>query len=447
MQIVRNEQLEKQIIASAIVSEKALDELAHRVKETDFTIEPLAKICGELHKCAQKGYKPEASLIAGRLGNEYFDIFGQLMTTVSTSNDIKDLVRKLKEVTQAREITSKAYNIVAMSQDITDHKDFTEHAISQFSDISIEHKDSNLTHISESFGDVINEIDRLERGEKTGILTGIADIDNQTNGIRRGEYVILAGRPSEGKTSLALSMIKNMALKGHKVGMFSLEMTKTELTFKLVSMLGTGEHVIPMTAFRGTSAITKKHLAVLPELLGALKNSNVYVNDSARSTMTDIEVELRRFVKSNGLDAVFIDYIGLVNSDAMNAKKRHELIQDFSMRFKNLFKELQVAGFVVVQMNRDSHNKKPNMSNLAESSQLERDAHLIYLIWQPDQQDKTKRVLICDKARSVAGGTFPMHFSTLTTEFRSMTIEESERYMKELNKDDEPKQKDYWSDV
>ena len=156
MQIVRNEQLEKQIIASAIVSEKALDELAHRVRETDFTIEPLAKICTELHKCAQKGYKPEASLIAGRLGNEYFDIFGQLMTTVSTSNDIKDLVRKLKEVTQAREITSKAYNIVAMSQDIIDHKDFSEHAMAEFSNLAIEHTEGKLSHISDSFSDVIN---------------------------------------------------------------------------------------------------------------------------------------------------------------------------------------------------------------------------------------------------------------------------------------------------
>jgi len=437
---VRNEDLEKQILASALVSDSALDEFAHRIDEDDFNNIYLMAICRELKKCASKGYTPDIILMSSKLGEEYQNIFAQLITVVATTDNIKEQCRKLKEVTLARKVASTAYKIVMASNNITDHHDFSKHSMHELTNLGLDYTEGKLEHISNSFGKAIKEFEAVVKGEEVGFKTGIADIDNQTNGFRKGEYIVLAGRPAQGKTSLALSMMKNMALKNIKVGMFSLEMTSTEVVFKLSSMLsGSMSHVVPLSTFRGITEAKQEHLDAFTETLTKMTTMNMHINDSARTTILDIEVELRRFIKTTGVDVVFIDYIGLIGADSMDGRKRHELIQGFSLRLKNLFKELEVAGIVIVQLNRDSHNKKPNMSNLAESSQIERDAHMIYLLWQPDLEDPTKKMLIGDKGRGVAGGIFPMHFSTQTTEFWSMTQTEADFYSQELSGGEENK--------
>jgi replicative DNA helicase len=149
--------------------------------------------------------------------------------------------------------------------------------------------------------------------------------------------------------------------------------------------------------------------------------------------MTDIEVELRKFVRTNGLDIVVIDYLGLIKDDSGLSRKRHEQIQEFSMRIKSLAKDLNIPIVVLVQLTRDSHNKRLDMSCLAESAQIERDADMIYLLYTPEKDDPTKRILIGDKGRAVGKADLPLYFSTQTTEFTSMSEREEESYINSLN--------------
>ena len=436
--IVKSEVLEESLIASALVIDEVKDELSLRLNEDDFTIPQCRQIFRVVKEVTASGGDLDIAILLDKLGEEYADYIARLYT-LSTSKNVIDKCRKLQALTVTRNMAKNMYQaLLQMNSNVDDYEKFNNSVLEQITSVSIENKHSRLEHISTSFASAIEDLQKIQQGEEVGFKTGIADIDRQTNGFRRGEYIIVAGRPAQGKTSLALTMIKNMAKVGHTVAMFSLEMTTKQVTNKLASMITSQYQTeVPLSVFRGTSMLTQEHHRSYQQALAEMKELKIYVNDSARTTITDIEVELRRFVKKHNVDVVVIDYIGLVNSDNVHGRKRHELIQEFSHKLQGIFKDLQVVGIVIVQMNRDAHNRKPNMSNLAESSQLERDADMIYLLWEPDKDDKTRKILIADKGRGVQSGEFALHFSTSTTEFMSMSRSDAEEYFNEISNGDE----------
>jgi len=440
--IIQNVGLEKAILASCFCSDSALHEMATRLDPSDFTIGTYSKIAGELKKCSAKGYSPEASLMAEKVGEEFYVAYAEFMST-GTSDDIQNHCKKLREATQARGIVDKAYKILMNAYGAKDHADFSRRAMAEMMSVSLDFNGAKLEHISKFIGSAVEQWqENANPNKSSGVKSGLADVDKETGGFRKGEYIIIAGRPGEGKTSVALSMAKNIGLEKQNVGIFSLEMTIEELVFKLSSMVSN----VPLAVFRGTSEGGQDHFNRGAVGMGRLRDeSNIFISDSATVSMTDIEVELRRFVKMNGLDIVFIDYIGLINEENYSHRKRHEQIQEFSMRLKRIAKELRIPVVVLVQLNRDAANKRPNMSQLAESSQLERDADLIYLLWQPFKDEPTQRILICDKARNSAKGDIPFYFDTSTTECSNMSHEGAIQMIKRLSNSEQKQEKEILS--
>jgi replicative DNA helicase len=303
-----------------------------------------------------------------------------------------------------------------------------------FKDISVGFNSGRLKHISESFPKAIKEFESVCKGEIVGIKTGIADIDEQTGGIRKGEYVIFGGRPAVGKTSIGLSVANNMANQGYKVGIFSIEVKAESIIFKLCSMNSTHSgSEIPYSMFRGITKANRDDLEQFKTEVQKLKEKNIFINDSSRTTISDIVSEVRRFIRAEGLDVVMVDHIGIVKADNQANIKRHERLQQFSMELAGLFKDEDVAGLVLVQLKRSEKNETPTMDSLGESSQFEKDAHLIYLLHQPDFNNPTSRLLVCAKARDAKAGAYALHFSTSTTECSSMSEWDSKEYQNSLN--------------
>lgn len=436
--IIRNFELEKSVIASALSSGKALHELSTKLDESDFSDGYLKKIFVELKKCSSKGYDPDISIMLPKLGDNFTTVFVELMNGginggISTSDNITNQCRKLRETSTARNLVSKAYKILCDASTTTDYAEFVAKSVSELADISLDYKSGRLNHVSTYLHEAVDEFSAVQRKVEIGVRTGISDIDNVTAGFRKGEFIVVAGKPAQGKTSLVMSMVKNMVISGKKIGVFSLEMRSSELILKLSSMMSSFyEHEISNAVFRGVSELTKGHTEVFPKTLEMMRDSHLYINESPYTTMTDIEIEVRRFMKKTPLDAIFVDYMSLIADDDGGHSKRHEMIQDYSMRFKRLAKSEKVPIIVLSQIKNDAYNKKPTMADLSESSQLSRDADMIYLLWKPIEDDPKRKVIIGDKGRGVAGGNFCVYFSQNTTEFSSMTKEDAIKFTNEF---------------
>ena len=133
-------------------------------------------------------------------------------------------------------------------------------------------------------------------------------------------------------------------------------------------------------------------------------------------------------MRKNKLDAVFVDYISRVNYDGDGSKPRHEKVTEISVRLAELYKELDIAGVTLVQLRRESQNKRPELSDLRESGQIEQDANYVYMLYRPNVDEKRESMLICNKSRDVGEGDYPMHFNTCTCEFTSMSQEEEDEF-------------------
>jgi replicative DNA helicase len=434
---IADEHLERSVIASSMLSDTCLHEMTTRLVPNSFYNYHMREIAKELFKLPSKGASVDLTLLSSKLGQEYFPTLTKLVSEVATSSNIAHHCKKLKDIENVRNVSKRAVEVYNRAIHTKDDEEYIHWGLDHVSSFYEGNEgNSQLKHIREYIPEAINEFELVSNGTLKGLMTGIADLDKESGGFRQGEYVVIAGRPSQGKTSLGLSMLKNIAMQGKRVGLFSLEMTGKQNVFKLTSMIaGTGRDGakrLPYGVFRGSKPTKEDTFNSFSESCGVLSSKEIFVNTFSGTSVSDIENELRRFCKKNKLDAFFVDYIGLVKDDAKSDRKNHEKVAEISGRIRDLIKDLQVVGFVIVQLNRDSHNKKPTMANLADSTQIERDAHFVYLIHQPDLEDKTKKVIICDKGRDGGEGDFPTHFCTDTTEFTSMSKEESDIYMKQL---------------
>lgn len=437
IKVIEDLHLEKSVLASALTSEQALYEVSTMLTVDSFYNLDCKTLFLELEPLPRKGQHADIMMITAKLGDGWVAKLTELVSNVATSTTVKRHCEELKNIEIAREVSKRAYNVFARANGVKDYAEYYNWGIEQFTTIGDgKYNASSLDHISDHIPEALNELKDVLSGKIKGLKTGIRDIDESSGGFRGGEYVVIAGRPSQGKSSLGLSVIKNMALDGARVGLFSLEMTASQNVFKLTSLMSgvgnDGARELPYGVFRGTVPAKRSYLDSFQSGCDKLSKSSVYINTNSYTSITDLENELRSFCNRNSLDAFVLDYIGLVGDSLDSNKKNHEKVAGISSRIRSLIKSLNVVGIVLVQLGRDAHNKKPSMANLADSTQIERDAHFVYLIHQPDVADKTKKVIICDKGRDGGEGDYPTNFCTQTTEFVSMDKQEGEDYMLSL---------------
>lgn len=416
--------IEESILASALFIDGVVDDMAYGLREEDFTTDFTRALFNELKTCSLKRYTPDMVLISQRLAankrikEDAHRRIGNL-STVSTNKIIKPWVNELKATSDARNIINTVNGIISSANNIHDMKRWVEQTTTKMQSISHTGSEkSRLKHISEYFQKAQERFEATLRGDDISIKTGIAEIDKQTNGFRRGEYIIVAGRPGAGKTSFGLTVAKNVAMQGHKVGIFSIEVKGDDIVFKLCSMMSSRSVEIPYSVFRGRRKAEDQHIKSFGEMLSQLNQMGIYVNDSGKTTVSDIVTSLNRFIAVEGLDMVILDHIGIVKKGEENRQqKRNEMLQEISIALAETWKDLDVAGLVLVQLKRSQDNKTPTMDDLSECSQFEKDAHLIYLIHVPDKTNVHEKILVCPKARDAGIGTFNIDFSTATTEF------------------------------
>lgn len=260
--------------------------------------------------------------------------------------------------------------------------------------------------------------------EQGSILTGFPTFDSWTNGLKGGQLVIVAGRPSMGKTAWALNAAENAAVRfGKKVGIITLEMSKEELLRRMIQ----SNSGVPNRRFASGSVSKDER----ERALGAVERfieSNLHIDDKAFTTMQEIRGKARRLHHQHGLDLLIIDYIGLVESPGKSENRTQE-VSAISRGLKGLAKEMGIPVIALAQLNRkceERSDKRPMLSDLRDSGSIEQDADIVAFVYRHemyapgDPDHKGKAEYIVAKQRDGQIGTIHMSYRNETTRFEDL---------------------------
>ena len=272
--------------------------------------------------------------------------------------------------------------------------------------------------------DAVDRIDILHQseGDITGISTGYTEFDKLTAGLQPGDLVVIAGRPSMGKTALALNIAENAAI-GAKIptAIYSMEMPAQQLAFRMISSLGR----VDQTHLR-TGKFPDEDWSRINTAVQLMSDAPLYIDDSAALSPTEIRARARRLQRENGLGLIVVDYLQLMAVPGSTENRATE-ISEISRSLKALAKELSVPVIALSQLNRSVEqrtDKQPVMSDLRESGAIEQDADMIVFIYRDEVYNQdTPRKGIADiviaKQRNGPIGDFPLTFVGRYTKFEN----------------------------
>jgi replicative DNA helicase len=338
----------------------------------------------------------------------------------------KSLLRRL--IKTANKITNEALEEEDEPEIILDH---AEQAIFELADERIRQGFVHVKPVAEALLDKIQEME----GRKvvlTGLTTGFAELDEKTSGLQRSDLIIVAARPSIGKTSFALMLAQNAAIQtGAVVGIFSLEMSKEALVMRMLCSQGN----IDAQRFRN-GFLSRAEWAQIAKSLGTLADTRIFLDDTPGITVLEMRAKARRLaVEQKGLDLVVVDYLQLMSGSAKRFESRQQEVSLISRELKGLAKELNVPLVALSQLSRAPESRsdhRPQLADLRESGALEQDADLVAFLYReemyksPEERqnmpDDKKNVaeLILAKQRNGPTGTIELRFVPSSMRFDNL---------------------------
>ncbi len=312
--------------------------------------------------------------------------------------------------------------------DVDNVIDFAESSIFEISENKIRPAFYPIGKIIESNIDVLEER-QGNRALVTGVATGFTKLDELTAGLQKSDLVILAGRPGMGKTALALNIAKNAAVDANiPVAIFSLEMSKEQLSFRMLS----SEARIDSSRLR-RGFISQDDWIKITDSAGVLSQAPIFIDDSPNITALEIRAKSRRLKMEKDIGLIIIDYLQLMKSRA-SAERRDLEISEISRSLKALAKELDLPVVALSQLNRkleERSDKRPQLADLRESGALEQDADVVAFLYRDElynkdenNPNKGKAELIVSKQRNGPTGFCILTFLDTYTRFENYTARE-----------------------
>ena len=362
--------------------------------------------------------------IAG--GVEYL---AELVDSVATAANLEHHARIVRDKAMLRRL------IEASTQTITEAYDarlpateLLDVAESRIFKISQERRSDGFIRIKEMLWPTMERIETLQKSGKsvTGIPSGFADLDALTSGFQKSELVVVAARPSMGKTALCLNIATQAAVEGHGVALFSLEMSKDSLVQR---MLCAEARVNSQSVRRGT--LRDRDFTNLARAAGVLQQCSLWIDDTPSITLLEMRSKARRLKTEADLGMVIVDYLQLMRSPEY-ADNRVQEVSDISRSLKALARELQIPVVALSQLSRASEqrggDKKPQLSDLRDSGAIEQDADLVIFIHRPeyyerdDESVRGQADIMLAKNRNGPTGVVRLRFTSEFTRFDNLSL-------------------------
>jgi replicative DNA helicase len=356
------------------------------------------------------------------------DYLAELVDAVPTAANLEFHARIVRDKAILRRLIETSTSIITEAYD--GHSTATELldvAESRIFKVSQQRGDQGFTRIKEMLWPTMERIETLQRSGKaiTGVPSGFVDLDGLTSGFQHAELIVVAARPSMGKTAFCLNIAANAAAEGQGVAIFSLEMSKEALVQR---MLTATARVDSHRVRQGT--LRDSDFTQLARAAGLLQTYQVWIDDTPSITLLEMRSKARRLKIDNDLRLIIVDYLQLMRSPEY-AENRVQEISDISRSLKALARELEIPVIALSQLSRASEQRggerKPILSDLRDSGAIEQDADLVIFIHRPeyyDREDESKRGLaevMLAKNRNGPTGDVQLKFTREYTRFDSFS--------------------------
>jgi replicative DNA helicase len=411
-----NVDAEKTILGAILLDNAAHSEAAEKLESDDFSLDSHRRIFLRMSELMDAQHAVDIVTLANELTRyKEVDAVGGVAYLASLTEGlprrpvIEEYIRIVKDKSLLRKLMAICSMAIARAADQGESAlDVLGAAESQLMEVT----EKGLTHGFQSLHQIVEHsfgsIDNLykQSREVTGVATAFTELDRMTSGLQKGELIIIAARPSMGKTALAINIAQNAAIKsGAKVAVFSLEMSKESLLRRMLATQAWVDQRKLQTGFLGREDHDK-----LEKALGQLVDSQLFIDDTAGISLAEMRAKARRLKQNaGGLDLIVVDYLQLMSatvpsSGRKNYENRTQEVSAISRGLKALAKELDVPVMALSQLSRASErrgeDKRPLLSDLRESGSIEQDADVVAFIHREAYYKRDEEMSETDKARS-----------------------------------------------
>lgn len=419
-----NNEAEQSVIGAIFLEPLALITAAEVLVPEDFYRFAHQKIFNTMMTLSDKGQAIDVVTVTEELAakKELEDVGGisyltEIANSVPTAANIVHYAKIVEEKALLRRLIRVATTIV---EDGYTREDEVEALLSEaeksMMEVSNRKNAGDFKHIKDVLVETYDNIELLhtQQGEVTGISSGFTDLDKLTAGFQRNDLIIVAARPSVGKTAFALNVAQNAATSGENVAIFSLEMGADQLVMRMLCAEGN----IDAQVMR-TGSLQAEDWRKLTMAMGSLSNAGIYIDDSSGIRVNEIRSKCRRLQQEHGLDMVIIDYMQLIQGSGKPGENRQQEVSEISRSLKGLARELKIPVIALSQLSRgveQRQDKRPMMSDLRESGSIEQDADIVSFLYREDYYDKETEnenmiEIIIAKQRNGPTGTVTLAFA------------------------------------
>ncbi|MBT1248122.1 MULTISPECIES: replicative DNA helicase [unclassified Thermosipho (in: thermotogales)] len=435
-----NLEAEQAVIGSILIDPETIESIIPIVSSKDFYDQKNAEIFKAIEELYDEGTPIDVISICERLKTKgKLDFIGgelyvaQLADIVPTSAHIETYAQIVRDKSILRSLISAASKVVEDATSDREVDDILDNAERLIFEIAESKTSRTYLPMNTILHQVFENLETLRGKNKsgtlnvvTGIPTGYKFLDEMTSGFHKSDLIILAARPSVGKTAFALNVAKNMALDFNiPVGIFSLEMSKEQLVQRLLGM----EAFVELQKLRRGN-ITDEEWQRLLTATGKLYKANIIVDDEANLNPRSLRAKARRMKKEYGIEVIFIDYLQLMSTKSYRENRQQE-ISEISRSLKLLARELDIVIVALSQLSRaveQREDKRPRLSDLRESGSIEQDADMVLFLYREEYYKKEKTTephiteLIIGKQRNGPIGTVKLSFDPKYTAFYNIDI-------------------------
>lgn len=430
----QNIEAEQAVIGAILLQPEALITAMERVRSEDFYSSGHQRIYEAMIELGEGNQPIDLITLTAHLQDQGLleeiggvSYLAKLANAVPTAANVDYYAQIVEEKSMLRRLIRTATNIVtdgyANAEDVGVLLSDAEKKILE---ISNRRSSSGFVSIRDVLMEVFEKVEFLysNRGGTTGIPSGFVDLDKMTAGFQRSDLIIVAARPSVGKTAFALNVAQNVGVRAKEtVAIFSLEMSAAQLVQRIIC----AEANVDATRMR-TGTLEGDDWEKLTMAIGALSEAEIYIDDTPGITVADIRAKCRRLKKERGLGMILIDYLQLIQGRGKAGENRQQEVSEISRTLKMIARELEVPVIALSQLSRgveQRQDKRPMMSDLRESGSIEQDADIVAFLYRDDYYDKESEKkniieIIIAKQRNGPVGTVELVFLKNYNKFVSL---------------------------
>jgi len=426
---------EQSVIGSMVMDREAIGIALEHIDQHDFYHPDLKIVFNSIVALYNRNHPVDLVTLQDVLINEgQLDRIGgveylsKLALSVPTSAHVKNYAMIVKEKSVRRRLIKTGQDIVTESYSSSEQLETILNAAEEkIFNIMQNRKTEEFSQISELINPTLNMIVSAHDngGSVTGISSGFLDLDNKTAGLQKADLILVAARPSMGKTAFALNVAQFAAVKGKKhTAIFSLEMSKEQLVNRMLC----SESMVDAQKVR-TGSLQDEEWSNLLNGAAILNDSPIYIDDTPGITVAEMKAKCRKLKLEKGLDLILIDYLQLMSGNGGNDSRQQE-ISEISRSLKSLAREMESPVIALSQLSRACESRadhRPMLSDLRESGAIEQDADVVMFLYRDeyynkDSEDKGLAELIIAKQRNGPTGTVVLSWFGEYTKFMNSTV-------------------------